>query len=121
MKTEKEIRERLKILSEEPEMSITDFAVAELEWVLCDSNKENANSGYPLLADGWRDAGEELPEFNKKIIVYYQKYKNQSADYYIAQFMEDDDGILLVFENEHCGEENFDGIYWKVIAPPNVS
>ena len=49
MKSQKEIRDRLKILSEEPEMSITDFAVAELEWVLEDSEK--SNSGYPLLGE----------------------------------------------------------------------
>jgi hypothetical protein len=50
MRTEKEIRDRLKILLEEPEVSVTDFAIAELEWVL---EKENANSGYPLLGDSY--------------------------------------------------------------------
>ena len=111
--------EQCKCYGELPEPDATDdLLTAAYMSGKADGKREASDA---LLGDGWRDARKELPEFGVKVIVYYQKYENKPKDFYVAQFLSDDDGVLLVFECEHCGEENFDGIFWKAIDPPSFA
>lgn len=67
MRSEHEIKSRLKALLDEPESTATDFATAELEWVL---GAEQGDDVYALLGDGWRDFAKEKPDKDGMYLVY---------------------------------------------------
>jgi len=80
----------------------------------CNCSKENANSGYPLLADGWRDVRQTLPEvihLQVDGILFYYNARIWHGSYHNNGYFYSCEKIGAVFKK--------DVIAWKYLSELN--